>query len=186
MTKNSQVEAVDVEELTADAIQPQHTYAVGDYVEDTHAPGLIDRVEIAVLDPNCVPVYKTEGAAGADLYTREESVIRNGKIGRIPLGVRLNIPLDLSGELLLRSSAPEKYNVRIPNGLGLIDSDFHGEISLTIENREEGVLVIPKHTRLCQIVFRPVVIADFNVVSEEYMDSLDTVRSAGFGDTGDN
>lgn len=83
-----------------------------------------------------LPTYATTGSAAMDLYSPEEITINPGETKIIPLGIKVNIPKGYALLIQPRSGMSAKSKIRIPNTPGLIDSDYHEEIGLIIENIE--------------------------------------------------
>ena len=135
-----------------------------------------------------VPTRGSEYAAGWDLYLPETVTLRPGEVTMVGLKVAVAIPEGYVGLLVPRSSAGVKLGVRLANTVGVIDSDYRGEVVAAVEvhhqsdNSNDQTCVIKKGSRICQLVVVPVSVAPLKVVS-----SLpDTLRGAGgFGSTGD-
>jgi len=132
-------------------------------------------IDYVLLDEKCEPKRMTEGAAGFDLITTKSMHTYNSPAVRIPLGVKFSMPLGTFGMLVLRSSV---WSLSIPAGIGIIDSDYRGEVHVQILSMSPRE--IEKYARICQIVFVP------NNVTLNRVDKLsDTTRGAGgFGSTG--
>jgi dUTP pyrophosphatase len=131
----------------------------------------------------CLPEYKSEGAAGADLKAdvRERVRIKPGERRLIPTGVWLQIPPGFEGQVRPRSGFAAKKGVSLLNAPGTIDSDYRGEIQVLLINLGTEDIFIGKFDRIAQIVFSPVVPAVFRIASE----LEDSERGEdGFGSTG--
>lgn len=137
-----------------------------------------------------VPTRGSEYAAGWDLYLPETVTLRPGEVSRVGFQVAVAIPEGYVGLLVPRSSAGVKLGVRLANTVGVIDSDYRGEVvaALTVSDKKVSSLVVGEHevvihkgSRICQLVVVPVNVAPLKVVS-----SLpDTLRGeGGFGSTG--
>ena len=130
-----------------------------------------------------LPTYGTEYAAGCDLYAAiNESIILNpGETKLIPTGLGMEIPTGLVGLIFARSGISIKRGLAPANKVGVIDSDYRGEIMVAIYNQSSEIQTIEKNERIAQFVLVPYVKAEFEEVG-----SLDeTIRGeGGFGSTG--
>lgn len=144
----------------------------------------ITKVKFTKLDSNAhVPVYGTEFAAGADLYAcMEQAVtIQAGRTEFIHTGIAMAIPAGLVGLIYARSGMACKKGLAPANKVGVIDSDYRGEIMVALYNHSTEDIVVESGERVAQMVIAPYVYADY-----EEADSLDdTARGeGGFGSTG--
>lgn len=141
-------------------------------------------VKIKKLNPAAtIPTYGTEFAAGADLYacTDESITINPGETQFIHTGLAMEIPEGLVGLIYARSGMACKKGVAPANKVGVIDSDYRGEIIVALYNHSETPLVINNGERVAQMVYAPYYHAQFTEVSE----LEDSVRGeGGFGSTG--
>ncbi|MBE6576895.1 MAG: dUTP diphosphatase [Ruminococcaceae bacterium] len=130
-----------------------------------------------------VPTYGSACAAGADLYACEDGAVTIG-VGETVLvhtGIAMAIPEGYVGLVYARSGLASKRGLAPANKVGVIDSDYRGEIMVALHNHGTVEQTIESGERIAQIVFTPYVAADFDVVEE--LD--DTARGAGgFGSTG--
>ena len=103
-----------------------------------------------------VPQIKTQGSAGADLVVPDDVVIEPlsicGKGTLVPLGFSLDIPEGMQVHIMLRSSVGLKTPLRLSNSVGLIDSDYKGEICLLLDNLSKHSIHIKSGTRIAQLV----------------------------------
>jgi dUTP pyrophosphatase len=141
-------------------------------------------IEVAILGKKeLVPVYKTAGAAGADLRAdlSGEIVLKPGERKLVPTGIRIELPLDYEAQVRPRSGLAIRHGVTALNSPGTIDSDYRGEIKVILINLGDEDFKIEPGDRIAQLVVAPVVRARFKL-----MDNLGvTGRSAGgFGSTG--
>lgn len=130
-----------------------------------------------------LPFKATEGSAGADLFACIESeiIIKPGKTNMIPVGIAVEIPVGFGGFIFPRSSLGSKYGITLPNCVGVIDSDYRGELCVPLINLGSADFVIQNGDRIAQLVILPVENADYEDASE----LSDTVRGkGGFGSTG--
>lgn len=130
-----------------------------------------------------LPFRATEGSAGADLYACLEApvTIEPGKRETIPAGIAIEIPPGYGGFVFPRSSVACKFGVSLPNCVGVIDSDYRGELCVPVINHSNLPYTINGGDRIAQLVILPVENAEY-----EYSDELsDTERGeGGFGSTG--
>ena len=130
-----------------------------------------------------LPFRATEGSAGADLYACLEApvTVDPGKRATIPVGIAIEIPCGYGGFVFPRSSVACKFGVSLPNCVGVIDSDYRGELCVPVINHSSEPYVINCGDRIAQLVILPVENAIYG-----YADDLsDTERGeGGFGSTG--
>ena len=130
-----------------------------------------------------IPVYKTEGAAGADVCALLGApvTIAPGQFAMIPTGLFFEIPAGYEIQVRPRSGLAAKNGVTVLNTPGTIDSDYRGELKVILINLGQSDFIINSGDRIAQIIVSPVTVADFTVT-----DSLsDTQRGEkGFGSTG--
>ena len=129
------------------------------------------------------PTYGSAEAAGADLYACLESpvTIEAGETAMIPTGVAMAIPQGLVGLVYARSGLATKRGLAPANKVGVIDSDYRGEIFVALHNHGGAAQTVEHGERVAQLVLTPYVAAQFQAV--ESLD--DTARGAGgFGSTG--
>ncbi len=130
-----------------------------------------------------VPTYGSEYAAGADLYACEggEVTIAPAETRLIHTGIAMEIPEGLVGLIYARSGLASKRGLAPANKVGVIDSDYRGEIMVALHNHGTAPQTIADGERIAQIVFAPYMTAEFAVADE----LSDTVRGiGGFGSTG--
>ena len=141
-------------------------------------------MNIKKLNDNAkLPTYGSEFSAGADLYACEDSeiTIAPGETRLIHTGLAMAIPEGLVGLIYARSGLASKKGLAPANKVGVIDSDYRGEIMVALHNHSSLPQTVAIGERIAQIVFAPFYAADFNLVDE--LD--DTARGAGgFGSTG--
>ena len=129
------------------------------------------------------PHYGTEFSAGADLYACMDSavVIEPGETQFIPTGLAMEIPEGCVGLIYARSGLACKKGLAPANKVGVIDSDYRGEIIVALHNHSKSQLVVKDGERVAQIVITPYFFGDFDEAAE----LEETVRSdGGFGSTG--
>lgn len=142
------------------------------------------KVRFKKLDKKAVmPTYGTEFAAGADLYACvEESIeIGAGETAFIKTGIAMEIPDGLVGLVYARSGLACKNGLAPANKVGVIDSDYRGEIMVALHNHGKEVKTVESGERVAQLVLTPYVYGEY----EEVEELEETVRgSGGFGSTG--
>ncbi len=141
-------------------------------------------MNIKKLNDNAhIPTYGSEFSAGADLYACEETeiTIAPGETKLIHTGLAMEIPVGLVGLIYARSGLASKKGLAPANKVGVIDSDYRGEIMVALHNHGTLPQTVTNGERIAQIVFAPFYAAEFNLVDE-----LDeTARgTGGFGSTG--
>jgi dUTP pyrophosphatase len=148
------------------------------------------KIETKIMNPLIgsvipLPTYATDGSAAMDLRAclSEPLSLQPGKTAFIPSGIAVSInDPGLVALIMPRSGLGIKHGIVLANTIGVIDSDYQGEIGIGIHNRGEATYTIEPGERICQMMFVPVVQAALEVVSEF---SRDSARGAGgFGHTG--
>lgn len=130
-----------------------------------------------------IPTYGSDYSAGADLYAciNEEIEILPHNTVFINTGIQIEIPTGLVGLIYARSGLGCKKGLAPANKVGVIDSDYRGEIIVALHNHTNDKQNIKPNERIAQIVFTPYYKADFQKVEE----LSDTIRgTGGFGSTG--
>lgn len=134
-------------------------------------------------DTASLPAYQTSGAAAADLCAcLEEPVsIGVGECVMIPTGLAMSMPRDTVALIFARSGLAVKKGISLANSVGVIDSDYRGEIKVALVNHGNEPFTVSCGDRIAQIGFFPVLPAEFSLADE--LD--DTERgTGGFGHTG--
>ena len=128
-----------------------------------------------------LPKYETSGSSGMDLGSNIDANISPGKIAIIPTGLALSIPKGFEAQIRPRSGLAAKKKISVLNTPGTIDSDYRGEIKVILINLGEEIFKVEKGLRIAQMVFCPIVQAQFREVD----DLNETERGkGGFGSTG--
>jgi len=146
-------------------------------------------IQLKILDSRIgaeypLPDYATDGSAGMDLRAclDEELVLEPGATELIPTGLAIHVAdPSLAAVLLPRSGLGHKHGIVLGNLVGLIDSDYQGQLYVSCWNRGDTTFTVQPGERIAQMVFVPVVRAAFEVV-EEFVDS--DRGAGGFGHTG--
>ncbi|MGI6609285.1 MAG: dUTP diphosphatase [Limnochordia bacterium] len=131
-----------------------------------------------------LPQYQSPGAAGLDLAANIAVAITIAPRAsqRIPTGIAIQIPeRNIMGLVFARSGLAARHGINLANGVGVIDSDYIGEIVCVLQNNREQPYVVHPGDRIAQLVFVPVAVATLRVV--EQLESTER-GSGGFGSTG--
>ncbi len=132
------------------------------------------KIDVKILDRRIgnefpLPSYATIGSAGLDLRALiEQSVeIQPGETQLIPTGLSIYIAdPNLAAVILPRSGLGHKHGIVLGNLVGLIDSDYQGPLMVSVWNRGDKPFKIEVGDRIAQLVFVPVLQAEFNIVEE--------------------
>lgn len=146
-------------------------------------------IQLKILDPRlgkdiALPEYATSGAAGLDLRAclDEPLVVRPGQTCLIPTGIAIHIDDEnLAAVLIPRSGLGHKHGIVLGNLVGLIDSDYQGQVFVSCWNRGTDEFRIECGDRIAQMVFVPVVKVSFQVVDQF---AASQRAEGGFGHTG--
>ena len=145
---------------------------------------MTSKVNIKKLNESAtIPTYGSEFSAGADLYACSDApiVIEAGKTVLVHTGIAMEIPVGYVGLVFARSGLASKRGLAPANKVGVIDSDYRGEIMVALHNHSAEDKTIDAGERVAQIALVPYLTADFCVVDE----LEDTARGeGGFGSTG--
>ena len=141
-------------------------------------------IEIKKLDERAIiPTYGTEFSAGADIYALldEPVTIAPGETKLIHTGLAMAIPEGIVGLNFARSGMATKRGLAPANKVGVIDSDYRGEVMVALHNHCEVLQTVEHGDRIAQMVFVPYYTAEFELKDE----LSETLRGAGgFGSTG--
>lgn len=144
-------------------------------------------IDYKILNPlikEHIPTYASEGSAGLDLRAciNDSVVINPGKTELIPTGISIFIKdPGYAGLILPRSGLGHKHGIVLGNLVGLIDSDYQGELFISTWNRGTSSFTINSLDRIAQLVIVPVSQATFNMVSNYTKSDR---GDGGFGSTG--
>ncbi len=147
------------------------------------------KIELKILDPRVgkefpLPNYATEGSAGMDLRAilDEPLEIKPGETHLLPTGIAIHISDPaLAAILLPRSGLGHKHGIVLGNLVGLIDSDYQGQLMVSCWNRGDKTFVVEAGERIAQMVIVPVIQPEFHIVDEFEESQRGT---GGFGSTG--
>lgn len=144
-------------------------------------------IDVKIINPlikDQLPHYATAGSAGLDLRAciSEKIVLEPGQTVLIPTGLAIHLAdANYAAMILPRSGLGHKHGVVLGNLVGLIDSDYQGELMVSTWNRGHTTFTIEPFERIAQMVIVPVVQAQFNLVED--FDASDR-GAGGFGSTG--
>ncbi|OAJ57445.1 deoxyuridine 5'-triphosphate nucleotidohydrolase [Paraburkholderia ginsengiterrae] len=145
------------------------------------------KLDLKILDARMrdqLPAYATTGSAGLDLRAclDEPLTLKPGETALVPTGLAVHVGDPGYAALILpRSGLGHKHGIVLGNLVGLIDSDYQGQLMISTWNRGQTTFVLNPMERLAQLVIVPVVQAEFNIV-----DDFETSErgAGGFGSTG--
>lgn len=142
------------------------------------------QVNIKKLSEQAIlPTYGSEFAAGADLYAclNETVTIEPGKTLLIKTGIAMEVPVGYAGLIYARSGLASKKGLAPANKVGVVDSDYRGEVMVALHNHSLDSAQVEPGERIAQLVIAPHIVGIFNEVA----DLDDTIRGeGGFGSTG--
>ena len=146
-------------------------------------------IQLKILDPRIgdsipLPTYATSGAAGIDLRVCIDAPLQIGaqETVLLPTGIAIYIAdLHLAAVILPRSGLGHKHGIVLGNLVGLIDSDYQGELKISCWNRGQDHFTVEPGDRIAQLMFVPVVQAEWVVVDEF---TLSNRGEGGFGSSG--
>jgi dUTP pyrophosphatase len=145
------------------------------------------KLDVRILDSRLrqsLPQYATEGAAGLDLRACIDTplALQPGEAQLIPSGIAIHLEdAGYAALILPRSGLGHKHGIVLGNLVGLIDSDYQGQVMVSCWNRGSGPFTVQPLDRIAQLVIVPVVQARLNIV-DEFVAS--TRGAGGFGSTG--
>ena len=147
------------------------------------------KIQLKILDERLgheipMPCYATDGSAGIDLRAclDQSLVLEPGETQLIPTGMAIHVQdPSLAAVILPRSGLGHKHGIVLGNLVGLIDSDYQGQVFISCWNRGQEPFTVEVAERIAQMVFVPVVQADFEIVAEFDQSERGT---GGFGHSG--
>ena len=144
----------------------------------------MEPIHVKKLDPMAkLPTYGSAEAAGADLYAcLEETVtVEPGQSAFIPTGIALEVPFGCAGLIYARSGLACKRGLAPANKVGVIDSDYRGQVVVVLHNHGQAPQTIENGERIAQLVITPVLTPAYEEVEE--LTTSDR-GAGGFGSTG--
>ncbi len=145
------------------------------------------QIDVRILDSrlkNQLPAYATPGSAGLDLRACIDDTLSivPGQTELVPSGIAIHLAdPGLAAMVLPRSGLGHKHGIVLGNLVGLIDSDYQGQVFVSVWNRGDQTFTLNPLERIAQLVVVPVIQASFNVV-DNFSES--DRGAAGFGSTG--
>lgn len=142
-------------------------------------------MKIAKVRENAtIPQFQTNGAAGVDLHAciNQPVIILPNECVLIPTGLTLEIPKGYAGAIAPRSGLGHNHGIVLGNLVGVIDSDFRGEVQVSLWNRGIDAYKVNPNDRIAQMLFIPVI--QFSIVEVDSLNNDTDRDSAGFGTTG--
>jgi dUTP pyrophosphatase len=145
------------------------------------------KLDLKILDARMrdqLPAYATTGSAGLDLRAclDEPLTLKPGETALVPTGLAIHVgDPGYAAMILPRSGLGHKHGIVLGNLVGLIDSDYQGQLMISTWNRGQTEFTLNPMERLAQLVIVPVVQAEFNIV-DDFEES--TRGDGGFGSTG--
>ena len=132
-------------------------------------------------DKAMIPYRGSEEAAGYDLYSIDSVDINPGECKLISTGIAIQLPSGYFGAIFPRSGTAVKRGLRLANCVGVIDSDYRGEVKVPLYNDSQEVQPVEQGERIAQLIILPYATVSFEVVDE----LSDTIRgNGGFNSTG--
>ena len=149
----------------------------------------MQKIQLKILDPRLgnefpLPHYATDGSAGMDMCACLDAPLElaPGDTHLIPTGLAIHVAdTGLAAVLLPRSGLGHKHGIVLGNLVGLIDSDYQGQVFVSCWNRGKKVFIVEPGERVAQMVIVPVVRAEFEIVED--FDASER-GAGGFGHTG--
>ncbi|PHM72709.1 dUTP diphosphatase [Xenorhabdus kozodoii] len=150
---------------------------------------MMKKIDVKILDPRIgqefpLPTYATPGSAGLDLRACLDIAVElaPGQTELLPTGIAIHIADErMAAVILPRSGLGHKHGVVLGNLVGLIDSDYQGQLMVSVWNRGDKTFTIEPGERIAQMIFVPVIQAEFNLV-EDFEESQR--GDGGFGHSG--
>jgi dUTP pyrophosphatase len=139
-------------------------------------------VRIVNNSDNALPQYETNGSAGLDVRSAENSLLKPGESKLITTGLRVEIPYGYEIQVRPRSGLAKNYGVTVLNSPGTIDADYRGEIGVILINHGQYDFEVKPGDRIAQLVIAPVERIQWQSVRELTTSTLRGEK--GFGSTG--
>lgn len=144
----------------------------------------MENIRVKILRAGaCLPIYGSAEAAGADLYAclEQDVTIEPGTTAFVPTGIALEVPRGCAGLIYARSGLACKKGLAPANKVGVIDSDYRGEIIVALHNHSAEPRTIASGERIAQFIITPVLTPGYEIAEE----LSETERGEGrFGSTG--
>jgi dUTP pyrophosphatase len=145
---------------------------------------IMNQIDVKIFISGVNPEYSSNDAAGLDIKANAEVEINPGETKLIPTGVRLSIPSGYYGQLCSRSGLGAKKGLVVAQGVGIIDSDYRGEVFVPIRNQGDKTHHFCINDKIAQLIFIPC-----PKVNLDYVFSISELENTdrgegGFGSTG--
>lgn len=145
---------------------------------------MIDTIRVYVTDPELAPVRAHPNDAGFDLRIAEDVRLSPGQDAIVGTGVHMAIPTGHTGIVSLRSRMT-KLDIEMPSGIGVIDSDYRGEIKVSLKNGDDSLTVeLKRAERVAQLLVVPIELPTLDFVADKQQLGATERGSGGFGSTG--
>lgn len=138
------------------------------------------RIKVKLLTEDCKPEKTHRWDAGWDLKALKDTMIPAGGIGKVHTGVRIEIPPHYCGMIVPRSSMGTKHRITLANDIGIIDSDYRGELMVFLVNNSDTDYTVEKGQRFAQLVITAINNSDLWIVDRL---SNTSRGDGGFGST---
>lgn len=151
---------------------------------------MMQPIDIVLLNENCMPHVGSDEAAGMDLRMNVRTaagytMLEPNQVWEFGTGVKVKIPTGWVGLIMPRSGLGFKYEVKLANTVGVIDSDYLGEIKVKVRNCGDKVMDIADFERICQMVIVPHYKVKNNLNVVDSLEHYNTERGeGGFGHSG--
>ncbi|WP_241080365.1 dUTP diphosphatase [Natranaerofaba carboxydovora] len=135
-----------------------------------------------------LPHYKTDGAAGMDLYAaveKEGLTLKPGERILVPTGIKIQLESELEAQIRPRSGLAVNYGITLLNSPGTIDSDYRGEIKVIVINHGSEEFKIERGMRIAQLIVSKVIKPNIEIVEDEKELEKSVRGKGGFGHTGE-
>ena len=132
------------------------------------------------------PIYGTKNSAGFDLYSTDDATILPGQTVVLHTGIIMEIPEGYFGAIYPRSGIAIKHGLRLANSVGVIDSDYRGEIMIPLYNDSKEFKYIRIGDRIAQMVIQKYTSIEFELHDMKELDTNTERSTGGFGSNGRN
>jgi len=147
----------------------------------------MNKLKIYAEDEKCYPTRAYYNAAGLDLVAAKTTILMWAKPTLVSCGIHIEIPEGYAGLIFPRSGLSTKWGITLANAVGVIDSDYRGEIMCSLiyknPNRSSGAYTIGIYDRIAQLVIVPAVIDIYEKVGFEALSTTER-GDGGFGSSG--
>lgn len=134
-------------------------------------------ITVCSYDKDLIPFKATTGAYCADIKNDKEFTIQPGEVLAVDTGVRVAMPEGIVCKMYARSSLPKKVGLSLANWVGIVDSDYRGDLKMLLTNITKEPITVSAHTRLCQISFEESLFYAGDTPTIEYIESEETYNN---------